>query len=193
MLVETEIETGLRWGELTELRPSDYDAPTRTITVSRAVVMVDPKFHPDGKRFFVKEYPKDGEWRRVKVSAQLGDKIAAHIRAESLSDRDLLFAHRLEEETTAVLRAAPDPDVLGYTDPNADGRQYKHGTLNGYNAGKCRCRHCRDAVAIYRAARRSGGKDQPRRPRRGSLTPMVTFPGTGSGYRYGLPPAPPPS
>jgi integrase len=49
LLVETEIESGLRWGELTELRVKDLDR-TRVLTVSRAVVEVNPKYHPtDGR------------------------------------------------------------------------------------------------------------------------------------------------
>ena len=31
--------------------------------------------------------------------------------------------------------------------------------------GKCRCRHCTDAAAIYRASRRAKGKDEPRTAR----------------------------
>src|SRR5262249_25703369 len=50
--------------------------------------------------------------------------------------------------------------------PNAAGRQYRHGTMSGYNAGNCRCRHCTDAAAIYRASRRARGKDDPRKARR---------------------------
>ena len=165
LLIETDIETGLRWGELTELRPKDFEAATRVLTISRAVVQVDPKFHPEGKRFFVKQYPKDKEWRRVKVSVQLVEKIAAHIEAEALTDEDLLFALRVSTSYEPRLRPVPNPEVLGYTEPTAAGRRYKHGTLNGYNAGRCRCRHCKDALAIYRAARRSAGKDEPRRPR----------------------------
>lgn len=38
LLVETDIESGLRWGELTELRVRDLDLATRILTVSRAVV-----------------------------------------------------------------------------------------------------------------------------------------------------------
>jgi hypothetical protein len=102
----------------------------------------------------------------VKINAQLATKIEAHIKAEAIEDDDLVFAHRVEDPGQPVLRAVPDPDVLGYTEPNAAGRRYKHGTLNGYNAGRCRCHHCKDAVAIYRASRRSAGKDQPRDPRR---------------------------
>jgi len=58
-----------------------------------------------------------------------------------------------------------DPDELGLTAPNAAGRQYRHGTLSGYSAGKCKCEHCRGAYARYRRQRRAGGQDQPRRPR----------------------------
>ena len=71
LLTETDIETGLRWGELTELRVKDLEAITRVLTVSRTVVQVDPKFHPDDERFLVKEYPKDKEYRRLKLSTQL--------------------------------------------------------------------------------------------------------------------------
>ena len=58
LLIETDIESGLRWGELTELRAKDFDFRSRVVTVSRAVVQVNPKFHPQGERFLVKEYPK---------------------------------------------------------------------------------------------------------------------------------------
>ncbi len=65
----------------------------------------------------------------------------------------------------ARLCALPDPATLGFTKPNASGRQYRHATMSGYNAGKCRCRQCKDAAAIYRASRRANGQDQPRKPR----------------------------
>src|SRR5262249_18039319 len=55
LLVETDIESGLRWGELTELRVKDLDCDSRILTISRAVVELDPKFHPQGERFLVKD------------------------------------------------------------------------------------------------------------------------------------------
>lgn len=165
LLAETEIETGQRWGELTELRAGDFDVTTRIFTISRAVVQVDPKFHPEGRRFFVKAYPKDKEWRRVKVGDQLAAKIEQHIATQRLGDDDLIFAFRAEELPQRRLRPVPRPDDLGFTAPNATGKRYRHGTLSGYNAGKCRCRSCTDAIAIYRAARRGTGTDQPRTAR----------------------------
>jgi integrase len=165
LLVETDIETGLRWGELTELQISDLDPITRVLTISRTVVQVDPKFHPTGERFLVKEYPKDKEFRRLKLSPQLTAKLAAHIKDAGLSPGDLIFAMAPQDSPAARLRAVPGVAMLGFTKPNEAGRQYRHATMSGYNAGRCRCSYCKDAAAIYRARRRAAGKDSPRRPR----------------------------
>ncbi|MEV4840967.1 tyrosine-type recombinase/integrase [Nonomuraea sp. NPDC049486] len=162
LLVETAIETGLRWGELTELRVKDLDLATRILTVSRAVVEINPKFHPQGRRFLVKEYPKDKEYRRLKLTSQLTAKIQAHIADQSLVIDALLFTHH---QPVPAPRAALSPEALGFTEPNAAGRTYRHGTISGYSNGKCKCRHCKDAYAAYRAARRAAGKDSPRTPR----------------------------
>jgi site-specific recombinase XerD len=162
LLVETEIESGLRWGELTELRADDLNLITRILTVSRAVVELNPKFHPDGGRFLVKEYPKDKEFRRFKLSAQIASKISAHITEHKLDRDDLLFTAPREPLPKAPKPAPVDPARLLLTEPNAEGRQYLHGTLSGYSAGRCRCQHCRSSYAQYRAARRSDGKDSPR-------------------------------
>ena len=42
LLAETAIESGLRWGELTELRPRDVDFGTGVMTVSRVAVELSP-------------------------------------------------------------------------------------------------------------------------------------------------------
>jgi integrase len=168
LLVETDIESGLRWGELTELRPRDIDFGTGILTVSRVIVELTPKFHPDGGRFLVKPYPKDQEHRCLKLSSTIVAKIGSYVRERGLGDNDLLFA-MLDAPPAPVIRVLADPDTLGLTAPNAAGRQYRHGTLSGYSAGKCRCEHCRGAYARYRAQRRAAGQDQPRRPR-----PVVT-------------------
>jgi len=166
LLVETGIETGLR-GELTELRPRDLDGDTCILVVSRAVVEVNPQFHPEGRRFLVKKYPKDGEWRRLKVSAQLVGKIDDHIGSRLLDPDDLLFQLPQPTESRRRGRPAvlPDPATLGRTAPDSRGRTYQHGTTSAYSAGRCRCQNCRDAIAAYRASRRASGKDNPRKPR----------------------------
>ncbi len=163
LLVETAIESGLRWGELTELRVSDLDLAGRMLTVSRKVIELNHEFHPEGKRFLVKHYPKDKEYRRLKLSVQITAKLKAHTKLRKLGPDGLLFARRAA--TTAPLRAVTQPDVLGFTKPNEAGRRYRHGTLSAYNAGQCRCVHCRRAFADYRAARRAAESASLRRSR----------------------------
>jgi integrase len=168
LLVETDIETGLRWGELTELRPKDIDFGSAILTISRAVVEVSPDLHPEGGRFLVKDYPKNGKWRQVKLPVHLLEKLKDRIATLGLDAGDLLF--ELQQRTASqrwhLPAELPDPDTLGQTEANEHGRQYRHGTTSAYTAGKCRCTHCRNAMAEYRAARRASGKDSPRQPRK---------------------------
>ena len=164
LLVETDIESGLRWGELTELRVRDLNFGTGMLTVSRAVVKLNPNFHPEGKRFLVKNYPKDKEWRQFELADHLVGKLAENVKRHDLGPDDLLFE---QEQPTAPRRITlpevlPDPDTLGRTEPNAKGRTYKHGTTSAYSAAGCRCQHCHNAVAAYRASRRGDGEDSPR-------------------------------
>jgi integrase len=56
LLLETDIETGLRWGELTELRPRDVDLDAGIVTVSRVVVRNDSAAGATRPRFAVKPY-----------------------------------------------------------------------------------------------------------------------------------------
>jgi integrase len=161
LLIETDIESGLRWGELTELRVRDLDLVTRILTVSRAVVEVPPEEHPSDGRFLVKDYPKDKEYRRLKLSTQITAKIMAHIHACGLGTDDLLFSYQAPARPAPRRRLAVI-ETAGLTDPDSNGRRYRHGTLTAYNAAKCRCEHCRGAYASYRAARRATGKDSPR-------------------------------
>jgi integrase len=164
LMVETAIESGLRWGELSELRVRDVDLLTGILTVSRAVIEVNPKFHPDGARFQVKVYPKDKEYRRLKLSAHVIRKIRAHVAGHGLGRDDLLFSIPTGRTRATATTPASPPGGLGLTEPNDKGRQYRHGTLSGY-AGKCRCPHCKAAYAAYRARRRAAGQDDPRRSR----------------------------
>jgi integrase len=165
LLVETDIETGLRWGELIELRAADIDFDSGLLTVSRVAGEITATFNPDGQRFFIKTYPKDTEWRTLTLSTHMHTQLVAHA---ALLAPDVLLFPAPQPATTRHRRpdTLPDPDTLGRTDPNGHGRSYRHGTLSGYGPGGCRCHHCRNAYATYRAHRRAAGKDHPRQPRR---------------------------
>jgi integrase len=162
LLVETAIETGLRWGELVELRPRDLNPSTRILSVSRVQVELNPKFHPDGGEFLVRDYPKGKQHRRVKLSPQIVAKLTAHAQRHCLRPDDLFFTVARVSQAAPKLKVIPDPEQLGLTEPNVAGRRYWHGTLSAYTAGKCRCAYCRGAFAIYRANRRASGADPPR-------------------------------
>ncbi|ACU77731.1 integrase family protein [Catenulispora acidiphila DSM 44928] len=165
LLTETDIETGMRWGELTEFRVKDLDPDADLITIARAVVKLDPKFHPQGKRFLVKDYPKDGEWRELKISRRLTTSLVDFAARRGLGSEDLFFEYVPPTEPKKRRRPdeLPDPITLGWTEPHPkSGRQYRHGTISAYSGMKCRCQFCRDAMSAYRAERRAIGKDAPR-------------------------------
>ena len=183
LLVEVFIGTGLRWGEAAELRPADLDVPSGILTVSRAVVELQPDDHPSGERFLIKPYPKNKQSRRFRLDPTLITAISTHIQTHRLEPDSLLFPFPLlttNNQVTTLADSANDPPAptprlaanrdsptveandLGLTEPNSAGRSYPHSTLSAYTAGACRCPHCRAAVATYRATRRAGGHDQPR-------------------------------
>jgi integrase len=91
-MVLTEIETGLRWGELIALRPQDIDFLRRVIAVDRVVVEVSRKISPTGERMVIKDYPKDNEPRSVRVSQELIQTLSLHMQTLKLQTDDLLFS-----------------------------------------------------------------------------------------------------
>ena len=54
LMVETAINTGLRWGELIALKPRHLDLIKRTLTVEETVVEVSIKNSPTGARMLTK-------------------------------------------------------------------------------------------------------------------------------------------
>jgi integrase len=134
LMVETAIESGVRWGELTELRTEDFDPGTRMLTVARAVT--ETTAPTDGNRFAVKDYPKDKEYRRVNLSPVLCAALAEHINAR-LFPGQLLFPFTLLETDGAqrpsdTTEIEPPATPSGRTAPNGNGRTYPHGTLTAY-------------------------------------------------------------
>ena len=87
LLLETDIESGLRWGELVELRPKDINFSTGVLTVARAVVQLKSRTRRHDQRFVVKEYPKDKERRRLRLPDHLLDELKDHIAASGRQGR----------------------------------------------------------------------------------------------------------
>ena len=91
VLVMTDIETGLRWGELIALRPRHIDFLHKTITVEQTIVEVSRKYSPTGQRMIIKDYPKDNEFRTLRVGEELLAVISTRIEQLGLGRDDLLF------------------------------------------------------------------------------------------------------
>jgi integrase len=91
-MVLTDIETGLRWGELIALLPIDVDFLRRTITVQRTIVEIPRKINPTGERMVVKPYPKDNEPRTLRISSGLVETLSRQVAALGLEPDQLLFS-----------------------------------------------------------------------------------------------------
>ena len=92
LMVETAIETGMRWGELIALKPRHVDFLRHNVTVQDTIMEVSKRHSPTGERFVPKAYPKDNEARTFGVSQAWLDQVAEHISTHGLGRDDLLFA-----------------------------------------------------------------------------------------------------
>ena len=91
LMVETFIETGMRWGELIALRPRHIDFLRRSLTVQETIIEISKTHSPTGQRFIPKPYPKDNEPRTFGVRQDWLDAIAEDITTEQIGRDDLLF------------------------------------------------------------------------------------------------------
>lgn len=94
LLVETAIETGMRWGELIALKPVHIDFLRRRVIVAETIVEVSKRHSPTGERFILKPYPKSGQERELRVTQAWLDKAAAHIEQNALDRDSLMFTTR---------------------------------------------------------------------------------------------------
>jgi len=91
LMVETAIETGMRWGELIALKPRHVDFLRGTVTVTDTIMEVSKRHSPTGERYVAKAYPKDNEARTFAVRQAWLDAVAEHIKTRGLGRDDLLF------------------------------------------------------------------------------------------------------
>jgi integrase len=177
MLVEVDLQSGCRWGEITELRGRDVRVSRGRcyLDLTRAVSDVGAEGNPlkDGGRFYIEDTTKGGHDRKVGLSRVMTDKLLGLIDDLGVGEDDLVFplsriigelneAERrsIDTEAEAEVEVELVPEDLGRTDPNAVGRTYRHGTMTAYSLGKCRCRWCRRSYSAYRADRRTKGFDR---------------------------------
>ena len=92
LLMETDIETGLRWGELTELRRQGPRLRHRILTVSRAVVAGRPEVPPRRvSGSWSRNTPRTRSTAASSSAPSWPRKIGAHITTHGLGPDDLIF------------------------------------------------------------------------------------------------------
>jgi integrase len=91
LLVETAIETGMRWGELIALRPRHIDFLRKSVTVEETIIEVSTRHSPTGERYVAKAYPKDNEPRTFGVDGDWLEAVAQHIKTLGIGRDQLLF------------------------------------------------------------------------------------------------------
>jgi integrase len=162
LIVAVAIESGLRWGELVELRVKDLrnHRGRAYLNVCRAVTEAGIELTGVG-RYAVNDMTKGGTDRNVSLRDQVAADLEAHIARHHLDVDDLLFTQAMvlaevrerQARERAEKLAVPIPTDLGRTAPDDTGRTYRHGTINAYGRGKCRCDWCRHRMAQWSATR----------------------------------------
>lgn len=156
MFAHVLIESGLRFGEASELRKKDIDWRTGTIYVRRAVSDVGDEDNPAGTgRFYVK-VPKGKRERITSVGKDVLSMLKTH--TIDMGPDDLLFpVLKVKPDYTEPRFKVEEVDLSkaeGLTERNDKGYQYRHGTTSGYGPGGCRCIYCTAAVREYRRGKR---------------------------------------
>lgn len=161
LLADTKLDTGLRFGELTALRPCDVLDPTdrdeAALWVRRAVIWPGKKWTDSGEQAWqINEYPKGRRWRKTSVSPHVFDAIRSYIDRNGIAEDALIFdfarlraEHAAAKEQRAPREGLPSTPATGrYVNPGT-GRSGAHGRYTTYNLG-CRCVPCRNDYTEYR-------------------------------------------
>ncbi len=189
LLLDLAIDTGLRFGELTDLRPEHLvDRGTKPyLKVQTVVVWPGEAYSVSGDVVERKHYTKGVDDRRVDLSVPVHARLRGHIDRLGLSPTELIFhGGRLREEhhtwrsvqddaARAAFEAGWQPRLAAeplsperYVRTRANGtvRTGVHGRSNTFSLG-CRCAHCTYANTTYNRERRHA----KRLAERGDATP----------------------
>ncbi len=188
LLIDVAIDTGLRFGELTDLRPCHLARAGKPyLRVQTVVTWPGEEFSTNGDVVERKHYTKGGEDRRVDLSEQVAVALQAHIAGHRLGPDELIFnfdrlrdehaswrgqreaEKRLAFEAEWQARLAAEPiSTDRYVKLLPDGRRRsgEHGRPNTFSLG-CRCAHCSHANTVYARQRRQANRGDRTAARRG--------------------------
>jgi integrase len=158
LFAELMVSSGARLCEMISFVEGDLDYETRDLAITKSTVEVVYRHAPKGNRYVTRPYTKNGDTRVVRLGPSIVQKIKAHVEKHGIKAGELWFPSRLflgGQSQTYLTRLSPEEMAEAskstFTGPN--GRHYRHGTLNAYQRGKCRCQACRQ-INSDRAAER---------------------------------------
>ncbi|WP_180357999.1 tyrosine-type recombinase/integrase [Streptomyces sp. NP160] len=174
LLADLLVRSGLRIGEALALQR--HDVGRGELLVRRCLSEPGRRFSADGQRFVLRPSTKNGEPRSVPVGEDFCRRLAAWCDEGGVGAGELVFPARLvlpgpsgrsfpRKVHTEPLTRERLAGLGTFTGPN--GKEYQHGTVNGYVTGRCRDACCRQAISEYSARRRRVRREA----QRGDLAP----------------------
>ena len=103
------VSSGLRFCEAIGLQPMEFDFDLCILEVARSVVKVSREHHPQGKTFLVREYTKNGDWRRIKLDRPVAELIRAYVAEHGLAARPSRF---IRQPANCALQDFVTPDRI---------------------------------------------------------------------------------
>jgi integrase len=170
LLFDVTLDTGLRFEEITGLRPIDVRDPSDTdpphLWIRNAIVWPGRKYTNTDLAYESKE-PKGRRFRKVAVTGDVHRRLLAYIEQWQITPTALIFDQgRLRAEHAEMIDKSGLPKRFpkGRYVNEQTGRSGAHGKYTTYNLG-CRCPFCRNAYTEYRFWwRRRTGRSQDARP-----------------------------
>lgn len=153
LYARVNVTTWARTCEMISLRPRDFDFSERMVSITRSTVYVSSKYHPSGHAGWItKPHPKNGDWRRFTISAQLCEAVQQHIEEHGLTPDELLFPLWMFAWVRPEhVRNRQDQDNEETLPPlvTPTGRTSEHGTMHARYTLNCRCPKCKAFAADY--------------------------------------------
>lgn len=148
-------ETGLRWGELMGLTVGDFDLDYRSVMATRTIIRTKIENTGNGSPYMWKPWPKGRKPRRVALTPAARETLGELITSRGLSRDDRVFS--MPTSNQSFPQGGSRATALEVHSASSfiamNGRDYRHGTVNAYQTGRCRCGPCRRASADYRLRR----------------------------------------
>jgi integrase len=85
------VSSGIRFCEAIGLQPADFDFDAGILEVAGSVVKVSRDHRPRGKTFLVRDYPKNGQTRCLKLDRAVIKLVHGHVAEHGIGETEVIF------------------------------------------------------------------------------------------------------